>query len=77
MHSEALNDLPVGMSKQDTQNLLQSDRYADSVYITECNKPVCVYGMMRAQNFARVRKKQLLWIQSEDTPPTDHYAHYS
>ena len=43
MRSEALNDLPVGVSKQDTQNLLQSDRYADSVYITECNKPVCVY----------------------------------
>ena len=57
MHSEALDDLPVGMMKEETQRILQSDRYVDSVYITECNKPVCVYSMMRAQNFARVRKK--------------------
>ena len=42
MHCEALDDLPVGMLKEETQGILQSDRYADSVYITECNKPVCV-----------------------------------
>ena len=77
MHSHAFKDLPVGMPQEDTQRVLQSDRFADSVYITECNKPVCVYGMMRAQNFARVRKQQLLWIQSEDIPPTEHYAHYN
>ena len=77
MHCHAFKDLPVGMPQEDTQRVLQSDRFADSVYITECNKPVCVYGMMRAQNFARVRKQQLLWIQSEDVPPTEHYAHYN
>jgi hypothetical protein len=33
--------------------------------------------IMRAQSFAKVRKQQLLWIQSEDTPPNEHYAHYT
>jgi len=66
-----------GLSQEDGKTILDSPAFADCVYITECNKPVCVYGMMRAQNFARVRKQQLLWIQSEDTPPAEHYAHYS
>ena len=77
LHCDALEDLPVGMPKETAELTLQSERYSDSVYITECNKPVCVYGMMRAKNFARVRKQQLLWIQCEDTPPTEHYAHYN
>jgi hypothetical protein len=33
--------------------------------------------MMRAQTFAFVRKQQLLWMQAEDTPPNEHYAHYT
>ena len=77
LYCETLNDLPVGMPKREAEQILKSERFADSLYITECNKPVCVYGLKRAQNFAAVRKQQLLWIQSEDTPPNEHFGHYS
>ena len=50
-----------------------TDLYADCVFITECNKPVCLYGMMRAQEFARIKKEQLLWVQAEDIPPDEDF----
>ena len=67
----------VGLPEAEAKRRLLSDDFANSVYITECNKPVCVYGMLRSQHFARVRKQQLLWIQAQDTPPNEHYSHYS
>ena len=35
-------NLPVGMPKSEAEELLTTERFAESVYITECNKPVCV-----------------------------------
>ena len=66
-----------GLSKDRAQLILKTDRFADCVFITECNKPVCLYGMVRAQEFARIKNEQLLWIQSEDTPPSEHFASHS
>ena len=66
-----------GLSTDNAQEILSSDRYADSVLITECNKPVCLYSLLRAQDFARHHHEQLLWIQAEDSPPSEHFAHYT
>ena len=33
--------------------------------------------MLRAKEFARQRHTQLLWMQAEDSPPAEHYGHYT
>ena len=66
-----------GLSQEEGKKILDSPDFADCIYITECNKPVCLYGMMRARSFARIRDQQLLWIQAEDTPPSEHFGHYT
>ena len=66
-----------GMTLEDAQHILRSERFLDSIFITECNKPVCLYAMTRARHFSQQRGQQLLWIQAEDTPPQEHFAHYT
>ena len=45
--------------------------------MTECNAPVYVYSQQRAKEFARQRHTQLLWVQAEDSPPAEHFGHYT
>ena len=66
-----------GLSQAEAAEILGGDRFVDSIFITECNKPVCLYALTRAQHFARNRSQQLLWIQAEDSPPHEHFAHYT
>ena len=66
-----------GLSAAESQRILHSVRFADSVFITEYNKPVCVYSMLRAKSFAEIHGRQLLWIQVEDFPPNEYFAEYS
>ena len=66
-----------GMKDETATQILGSDRFAESVFITECNQPVCLYSTMRGRDFARRHGAQLLWIQAEDSPPAEHFSHYS
>ena len=66
-----------GLSTNEASNLLESNTFASSVYITEYNQPVCLYAQVRAQMFARHHKRQLFWIQAEDIPPAMHFSEYA
>jgi len=66
-----------GISPTEAQQIPGSVKYVKSVFITECNKPVCLYSMLRAQHFARLGKVRPLWMQAEDVPPSEHFAHYT
>jgi hypothetical protein len=66
-----------GLSVEEARAILDNDRFTDGLFITECNKPVCLYSLTRSRLFAKQRKQQLLWIQAEDSPPHEHFAHYS
>ena len=66
-----------GLTNAECQTILNSERFADSVYITEFNKPVCLYSMLRAKSFAQIHNRQLLWIQAVDFPPCEHFSLYS
>ena len=66
-----------GLLNIDAANILHSTRYATSLLITEFNKPVCLYSLLRAQAYAKISRQQLIWIQAEDQPPHEHFAEYS
>ena len=66
-----------GMTDEEITQVLGSERFAESVFITECNQPVCLYSMLRGKDFARRHGAQLLWVQAEDSPPAEHFDHYS
>ena len=57
-----------GLLDLEVREIVASSAFANSVLITECNQPVCLYGQVRAQHFARSRAQQLFWVQAEDFP---------
>ena len=46
-----------GMTDTEAQRILHSARFLRSVFITECNKPVCLYALLRAKHFARHQRE--------------------
>ena len=66
-----------GMTTAEAQATLQSLRFADSMFITEYNKPVCLYAMLRAKSFAKIHNRQIVWTQAVDFPPCEHFGLYS
>ena len=66
-----------GMTLEEARDILNSERFQESVLITEYNRPVTLYAQRRSQLFARTRKQQLFWIQARDTPPAEHFGEYS
>jgi len=61
-------------SLNEATSAFQQPGFAESIYITEFNKPVYAYALGRARIFARVSGKQLLWIQAEDRPPFAYFG---
>ena len=53
-----------GVSDEEGKEILNSERFVESLLITEFNRPVCLYSLLRAQVFAQERKQQLFWIQA-------------
>ena len=43
-----------GLTLADSRAILETERYAKSLLITEFNRPVCLYSLLRAKSFARI-----------------------
>ena len=56
---------------------LASERFAESVFMTEYNEPVCLYALQRAKVFAAIRRETLVWIQADDSTPTLFFGDYT
>ena len=70
-----LENCSFGMSPEDANTYLT--RNPESILITEFNRPVCLYALLRVQDFAQSHGQQVLWIQARDTPPAMHFGEYS
>ena len=53
------------------------DRYSECLFISEFNKPACLYALRQAQSFAISTQQQVLWIVASDQPPVEYFGDYT
>ena len=63
--------------KAECSQILQTQRYEECLFITEFNKPACLYALRQAQAYANSKDEQLLWIVASDQPPVEYFGDYS